>query len=68
MPEGRRVELDGISNDDSLTAEVYAHQGTLNGSQPKKLQAEALKLIWVGPGFPHRHSSSCALRARAAIR
>ena len=51
-----------------MIAKVYAHQGTLNGSQPKKLQAEALKLIWVGPGFPHRHSSSCALRARAAIR
>lgn len=46
-PDGARVELDGISDDDSVIAEVYAHQGTLNGSQPKNVLADALKLLWV---------------------
>jgi hypothetical protein len=45
---GGRVELDGASEDLEILAEAYAHQGTLHGSQPKKLVADALKLTWIG--------------------
>jgi hypothetical protein len=45
---GGRVELDGASEDLGILVEAYAHQGTLHGSQPKKLAADALKLTWIG--------------------
>ncbi|WP_127817685.1 hypothetical protein [Microbacterium sp. CPCC 204701] len=45
---GGRVELDGATGDLSILVEAYAHQGTLRGSQPKKLATDALKLTWIG--------------------
>lgn len=44
-PEKGHVEIDGVADDDSVLAEVYAHQGDSKGSQPDKVMSDALKLL-----------------------
>lgn len=46
-PEGGKVHLDGIADDNSVIVEAYAHQGDLRGTQAKKVLTDALKLVWV---------------------
>lgn len=46
-PEGGKVQLDGISDDNSVIVEAYARQGELRGAQAKKVLTDALKLVWV---------------------
>ncbi|MEJ2890874.1 hypothetical protein [Actinomycetospora aeridis] len=46
-PEGGKVQLDGISDDNSVILEAHAHQGALRGAQAKKVLTDALKLVWV---------------------
>lgn len=44
LPGGTSVDVDGVGEDPLVLVEVYAHQGALRGSQPKKLATDALKL------------------------
>lgn len=47
LPGGSAVDVDGVGDDPPVLVEVYAHQGALRGSQPKKLATDALKLLTV---------------------
>jgi len=45
LPEGARVDVDGVGPDESVLVEVFAHQGRLKGGQILKVAKDALKLI-----------------------
>jgi hypothetical protein len=42
---GARVDVDGVSRDESILVEVFAHQGRLRGGQNGKVARDTLKLI-----------------------
>lgn len=68
-PEGGKVQLDGVADDDSIIAEVYAHQGTLLAAQQKKVMTEALRLTWVRSWFaPDARAVICLACHEAASR
>src|SRR4051794_10835270 len=50
---GAVVNVDGVSEDESVIVEVFAHQGPMKGSQPKKIAQDALKLITLGRSRPN---------------
>ena len=45
LPDGARVDVDGVADDESVLVEIFAHQGRLKGARPKKVAQDALKLI-----------------------
>lgn len=45
---GARVDVDGVSSDETIFVEVFAHQGRLKGAQFHKVARDALKLITLG--------------------
>ena len=46
LPDGGHLNVDGFDAGPPVTVvEVYARQGVLRGAQPKKLRADALKLL-----------------------
>jgi hypothetical protein len=45
LPGGARVVVDGVSDDESVFVEVFAHQGPMKGGQPNKVARDALKLL-----------------------
>jgi hypothetical protein len=45
LPEGARVDVDGVSDDEGILVEVFAHQGALKGGQRHKIPTHILKLI-----------------------
>jgi hypothetical protein len=45
LPGGAQVEVNGVSRDESILAEVFAHQGPLKGGQFGKVARDTLKLI-----------------------
>jgi hypothetical protein len=53
LPGGARVEIDGVAEDDSVFAEVFAHLGALKGGQRHKPGADALKLITLARQYPN---------------
>lgn len=42
---GATVQVDGVSDDESVLVEVFSHQGQLKGGQRHKIAGDALKLI-----------------------
>ncbi len=42
---GSRVDVDGVSEDESVLVEIFAHQGRLRGGQFGKVARDTLKLI-----------------------
>jgi hypothetical protein len=50
LASGARVEVDGVASDESVLAEVFAHQGPLKGGQRHKIAGDALKLITIARG------------------
>lgn len=48
LDAGARVDVDGVSSDESIIVEVFAHQGRLKGAQFHKVARDALKLITLG--------------------
>jgi hypothetical protein len=53
LPEGARVDIDGVSADETVFVEVFAHQGRLKGGQCHKVAQDALKLITLARGKPN---------------
>lgn len=53
LPGGARVEIDGVADDHSVFAEVFAHIGPLKGGQRHKPAVDALKLITVARQYPN---------------
>lgn len=47
---GARVDVDGVSEDELVLVEVFAHQGQLKGGQRHKIAGDALKLITLARG------------------
>lgn len=47
FPGGAQVDVDGVSGDESVLVEVFAHQGGLKGGQRHKIAGDALKLITI---------------------
>ena len=47
LAEGSRVDIDGVSADESVLVEVFARHGRLKGAQFHKFARDALKLITV---------------------
>jgi hypothetical protein len=45
LGEGASVQVDGVSPDESVLVEIFAHQGILKGGQKHKVKGDALKLI-----------------------
>ena len=45
LPGGAKVEVDGVSRDEMVLAEAFAHQGPLKGGQFGKVARDTLKLI-----------------------
>ncbi len=45
-PEGKNIAIDGISEQDRILVEIYAHIGKLKGAQYKKVLTDAFKLIY----------------------
>lgn len=56
LSEKTHVEVDGVSDDPPILAEVWAHQGPLRGGQPNKVMVDALKMLYVeaATGRPYR--------------
>jgi hypothetical protein len=48
LGNGVAIQADGASVDNSVLVEVYAHVGPLKGAHPRKLTADAFKLVWAG--------------------
>lgn len=46
--DGVTVDIDGVSDDNSVLVEVNCHRGPLRGSHSRKLIADAYKLAWAG--------------------
>ena len=44
---GAYVDVDGVSDDEGILVEVFAHQGALKGGQRHKIATDVLKLITV---------------------
>ena len=44
---GSSIQVDGVSQDPLVLCEAYARHGALKGSQPDKVMADALKLLYV---------------------
>jgi hypothetical protein len=53
LPEGARVEVDGVAEDESVLVEIFAHQGRLKGGQFHKVARDALKLATLKRTRPH---------------
>lgn len=45
LPDGARVDVDGVDVDQTVFVEIYARQGRLKGAQFHKVARDALKLI-----------------------
>jgi hypothetical protein len=43
-------EVDGVSPDERVLVEAFAHQGTMRGAQLKKVSEDALKLVSLAKG------------------
>ena len=52
LDSGASVQVDGVAGDESVFAEVFAHQGALKGGQKHKVAQDALKLITIGRSRP----------------
>lgn len=49
---GAAVQVDAVSADRAVLAEIFAHQGPLKGGQRRKIAADALRLITLGRDRP----------------
>jgi hypothetical protein len=45
LPNGSRMEIDGATEDWTILAEAWAHQGAPRGAQVHKVARDALKLV-----------------------
>jgi hypothetical protein len=54
LENGTEVQIDGIDKSRRVLCEVYAHIGTMKGSQPDKVATDMLKLILVEPKHGRR--------------
>ncbi len=52
LPGGAKVEIDGVSDDESVLVEIYAHQGRLKGGQIHKVASDALRLVTLARDRP----------------
>ena len=66
LPAGGQVKVDGVAADESVFVEVFAHQGPMKGGQPKKVAADALKLITLRNARPGAKLVLAFADARAA--
>jgi hypothetical protein len=56
LPDGTRVDVDGVSHEPPVLVEAWAHQGKPKSAQRNKVLSDALKLIHVAKilGGEHR--------------
>ncbi|RFA17995.1 hypothetical protein [Subtercola boreus] len=47
LPEGVRVEIDGVDTAESLLVQCISATGAVKSSQRNKAMADALKLVWL---------------------
>jgi hypothetical protein len=52
LPGGATADVDGVTSDESVLVEVFAHRGALKGGQRGKIARDALKLITLGQHRP----------------
>ena len=52
LDNGAPVQVDGVSADESVLVEIFAHQGVLKGGQRHKVATDALKLSTLGRSRP----------------
>ena len=50
LPDGARVDVDGVDRDRTTFVEIFAKQGRLRGAQFHKVAPDALKLVTVTKG------------------
>jgi hypothetical protein len=66
LPGGATADVDGVSDDESVLVEVFAHQGALKGGQRGKIARDTLKLITLGRHRPGARLILALADARAA--
>ena len=47
LPDGHAPRVDGVCDSPFVLCEARAHQGRPKGAQPKKVMADALKLLYI---------------------
>jgi len=52
LPDGARIDVDGVAADESVLCEVFSRQGRLKGAQLHKVARDALKLITAARSRP----------------
>lgn len=52
LPDGARIDVDGVAADESVLCEVFSRQGRLKGAQFHKVARDALKLITAARSRP----------------
>jgi hypothetical protein len=58
LPNGARVDVDGVDSAESVFVEVFAKQGRLRGAQFHKVARDALKLITL---TKDRNNATCII-------
>jgi hypothetical protein len=46
LPDGGRIEVDGVNDDPPILCEAWAHQGPAKSAQKHKVMTDALKLLY----------------------
>jgi hypothetical protein len=50
LPGGSKINVDGVSVDETVLVEAFAHQGSLKGGQKQKIAVDAFKLVTLAAG------------------
>ena len=58
LPGGSRPEVDGVSDDETVLVEAFAHQSKMVGGQIRKVSEDAFKLVTLAHGTAGLGSSS----------
>ena len=68
LPNKTQVQIDAVSADAQILAEIWAHQGPLKGGQPNKVMVDALKLMYVEAMQGHALRKICCFTDEAALK
>jgi hypothetical protein len=66
LPDGARVDVDGVDGELSVLVEAWAHQGKPKPAQKNKILADALKLLYAASTLPNKPRLVLCLSDREA--
>jgi hypothetical protein len=68
LPDGGRVEVDGVCGNPNILCEAWAHQGPPKSAQKTKVLTDALKLAFLAQLLPRRPRLILLFSDQAAAR